>query len=164
LKTGSSRPVEVLIGSVVGGKAPSMPASRPADVAHKTEFKHAKSGTKSHLNIPADVKAKWKTVELSLAGGNITPHKVRVSIGGELKVDQADLLVRVVAFVPDFQSGDGTVTSASNNPNNPAVLVQLLEKGQVQAEGWVFQKFPDFNTYQNDKLPMQLLSASAVGS
>jgi hypothetical protein len=56
------------------------------------------------------------------------------------------------------------VTSASNSPDNPAVLIQLVDKTQVLSEGWVFQKLPDFNTYQSEKLHVQLLSASAAGT
>jgi len=56
------------------------------------------------------------------------------------------------------------VTSASNNPDNPAVLIQLVDKARILSEGWVFQKLPDFNTYQSEKLHLQLLSASAAGT
>jgi hypothetical protein len=158
LRAGAAGPVEVLIASVVGDTP--LPASRPVDTAPNTEFKHAKSGNKSHLNIPADVKAKWKAVELSLSGKNIPLRKVRVSIGGETSIDQSGLLVRVVAYVPAFQSDAGTVTSSSNNPDNPAVLIQLVNKGQVLSEGWVFQKLPGFNTYTSNQLQVQLLTAS----
>jgi hypothetical protein len=163
MKSGSANPVEVLIASVAGGATPSMPATRPDDAARSTEFKHPTSVSKSHLNIPADVKAKWKTVELSLSGQNVPLRKVRVSIGGETSLDPSGLIVRVVAYVPAFQSDSGTVTSSTNNPDNPAVLVQLVEKAKVLNEGWVFQKYPDFNTYKNEKLQLQLLSASAAG-
>jgi len=161
LKAGAAGPVEVVIASVVGG-AP-MPASRPVDAAHSTDFKHAKSGKPSQLNIPAEVKAKWKAVELAYSGKNIPQRKVQVPIGGESGIDQSGLLVRVIAFVPAFQSDAGTVTSASNNPENPAVLVQLVDKAQVLSEGWVFQKYPDFNTYKSEKLQLQLLAATAAG-
>jgi len=163
LNAGATGPVEVVIGSTAGGATISMPASRPDDAAHSTDFKHAKSGNKSLLNIPAEVKAKWKAVELTLSGINIPQRKVRVSIGGETKIDQTGLLVRVVAYVPAFQSDAGTVTSSSNSPDNPAVLVQLVDKAKVLNEGWVFQKYPDFNTYQSETLHLQLLSASVAG-
>lgn len=163
MKSGSASPVKVLIASVAGDASPSKPASQPVNAARSTDFKHPASGNKTHLDIPADVKAKWKTVELSLSGQNIPLRKVRVSIGGETSIDPSGLLVRVVAYVPAFQSDAGTVTSSTNNPDNPAVLVQLVEKAKVLNEGWVFQKYPDFNTYKSEKLHLQLLSASAAG-
>jgi hypothetical protein len=162
LKSDSVNSVEVLIVSVVGGAASSVPTtSQPAETEHGAGFQHAKSGHKSRLNIPADVQAKWKSVELALSGKNIPPHNVHVSIGGEARVDQSGLLLRVVAYVPAFQSVDGTVTSSSNNPDNPAVLVQLVDNGQVQSEGWLFQNLPDFNTYSSNRLQVRLVTASS---
>jgi len=163
LKAGASRPVEVVISSVAGGLPPPMTGNRPADAAHETTFQHANSGVKTRLNIPAEVKAKWKTVEISVAGKDITLRKLQIPVGGETGIDRSGLIVRVVAYVPAFQSDAGAVTSASNKPDNPAVLIQLVDKGQVLNEGWVFQKLPDFNTYSNDRLQVQLLAASATG-
>ena len=121
------------------------------------------AGLEPLATIPADVKAKWKTVELSVAGKDIGLRKLQIPVGGETGIDKSGLTVRVVAYVPAFQSDAGAVTSASNSPDNPAVLIQLVDKGQVLNEGWVFQKLPDFNTYSNDRLQVQLLAASATG-
>jgi len=164
LKAGASGPVEVVIGSVAGGTVPPIAGNRTADVVHDTDFKHAKSGVKTRLNIPADVKAKWKTVVLSVDGKDITVRKLQIAVGGETGIDKSGLTVRVVAYVPAFRSDAGVVTSASNNPDNPAVLIQLVDKARVLSEGWVFQKLPDFNTYQSEKLHLQLLSASAAST
>jgi len=62
--------------------------------------------------------------------------------------------------VPAFRSDAGKVTSRSNQPDNPAALVQLVDKTRVLSEGWVFQKYPDFNTYHSERLHLQLLSAT----
>lgn len=159
LKAGTTGAVEIMIASVVRSTAPPMSGNRPADA----DFKHAKSGVKTRLDIPADVKAKWKTVELSVAGKDIGLRKLQIPVGGEIGIDKSGLTVRVVAYVPAFQSDAGAVTSASNKPDNPAVLIQLVDNGQVLNEGWVFQKLPDFNTYSNDRLQIQLLAASATG-
>ena len=159
LKAGATGRVEVVIVSVVGSTAPSMSGNRPADA----DFKHANSGVKTRLNIPADVKAKWKAVELSVVGKDITLRSLQIPVGGETGVDKSGLTIRVVAYVPAYQSDAGVVTSSSNKPDNPAVLIQLVDKGQVLSEGWIFQKLPDFNTYSNDRLQIQLLAASATG-
>ncbi len=157
LKAGTTGAVQITIASVVGSTAPPTSGSRPADAG----FKHANSGVKTRLNIPADVQAKWKTVELSVAGKDVGARNLKIPVGGETGVDKSGLTVRVVAYVPAFQSDAGAVTSASNKPDNPAVLIQLVDKGQVLNEGWVFQKLPDFNTYSSDKLQVQLLAAGS---
>lgn len=164
LKAGAAGPVEVVITSVIGNTAPPVSGNRPADAVHAAGSKHASAGVKTRLNIPADVQAKWKTVELSVAGKDIAPHKLRIAIGGEMGVGKSGLTLRVVAYVPAFQSDAGVVTSASNKPDNPAALIQLVDKARVLNEGWVFQKLPDFNTFPNDRLNIQLLAAQTIGS
>jgi hypothetical protein len=147
VKVGGS--AEVMIATVVGAAAKTE-STAPAP--------HG-GGTKTRLDIPADVKAKWKSAELSLTGQDIALRTVKVAIGGEVNLGKEQVL-RVLAYVPAFQSDAGTVTSASSNPDNPAVLVQLLDRKQPVAEGWVFQKLPDFNTFSTDRLKVQLLGAS----
>lgn len=148
---------EVVIASVVSATA--KPAATPAPDAHAAAgFNHPASGSKTRLNIPAEVKAKWKSVELSLAGKVITAGTQKIAVGGEHTLGPG-LALRVLAYVPAFQSDAGTVTSSSNNPDNPAVLVQLLDNQQPQGEGWVFQKLPDFNTFKSDRVQVKLLGA-----
>ena len=155
LKSGTA---EVVIASVVG-TATRPVGQPPRSVAPPSEFNHATSVTKTRLNIPAEVKAKWKSTELALTGKSVAARTAKVAIGGDVDLDQG-LVLRVLAYVPAFQSESGTVTSASNQPENPAVLVQLLEKTKVLGEGWVFQKLPDFNTFASDRIQVKLLGAS----
>ena len=161
---GYSRPTrgktaEVVIASVVS-KTPARPTGSPPHTSSGPDaFKHTASGTKSRLNIPAEVKAKWKSTELAVSGPGISARTVKLAVGGELKLESG-LLLRVLAYVPAFQSDTGTVTSASNNPDNPAVLLQLVDRQQILGEGWVFQKLPDFNTFTIDRLKVQLVGAS----
>lgn len=147
---------EVVISSVVSASA--KPTAVP-DAHAATGFSHPAAGSKTRLNIPAEVKAKWKSVELSLAGKIISGGTQKIAIGGDHTLGPG-LALRVLAYVPAFQSDAGTVTSSSNNPDNPAVLVQLLDNQQPQGEGWVFQKLPDFNTFKSDRVQVKLLGAN----
>jgi hypothetical protein len=149
----------VVIGTVVSTtpKATAMPAAEPAPHA-PAQFDHGGGTHKTRLNIPAEVQAKWKSVELSLSGTDIAGGTHKIAIGGERDLGNGTAL-RVVAFVPAFQSDAGTVTSSSNKPENPAVLVQLMNNKQLHAEGWVFQKLPDFNTFKSDRVQVKLLGA-----
>lgn len=162
---GHTRPLsgstaEVEISSVVGAPAKVVPLL-PHASGEPVAFKHAKSGTQSRLNIPADVRATWKSVELTLTGKDLSARTTKVAVGGELQLEHG-LVLRVVAYVPAFRSDSGTVTSASNKPDNPAVLVQLLDKDKLAGEGWIFQKLSDFNTFSSDRVKVQLLSASGT--
>jgi len=116
---------------------------------------HPSGGARPALNIPAEVSKTWRHVELEIGSGSAAPTKQRVAVGAD--ANAGPVRVRVVAYVPDFRSGDGAVTSAGNSPQNPAALVEVSEGGKPVAEGWVFEKYPDFNTYQSNRVKVRLL-------
>lgn len=118
----------------------------------------ARSSLPARLDIPAEVKASWKTVTLSVAVGGKT-HNVQAPIGKDTAIPGSALSLHVQAYLPAFQIADGVITSIGNKPDNPAALVRLSENGKVVAEGWVFQALPDFDTFKTDKTRVQLLSA-----
>ena len=156
----TQRQAEVVIAQVVGDHPPLLPVIMPPKPASAgAALGHPKSGAKLVLEIPAEVRAKWKAVELTLTGKGGAPQTVRVPVGGDAAVGGSGLTVRVIALVPAFQSNADAVTSTSNNPDNPAVLVRLLDKDRTLAEGWVFQKYPDFNTFNSDRVQVRLAAA-----
>lgn len=135
-----------------------MPPERvPADVT----LGHPKSGARLALALPANVRATWTAAQLSLATSGAAPRTVRVSVGGDTPVEGTSLTLRVVALVPAFRSDADSVTSASNRPDNPAVLLRLLAKDKTLAEGWVFQKYPEFNTFNSERVHVRLAALTA---
>ncbi len=65
----------------------------------------------------------------------------RVPVEGVPGVTQ----VSVRSFVPDFVIGQGNqVQSRSDEPNNPAALVEAWKGEERVYSGWVFAKFPEF--------------------
>lgn len=141
----------------VDSRSPPVPVIMPPErTSADASLGHPKSGAKLALKIPAEVRAKWKAAELALADSGNAPRTVRVPVGGNTAVGGTGLMLRVVAVVPAFQSSGDAVTSASNRPDNPAVLVRLLDKDRTLTEGWVFQKYPDFNTFNSDRVHVRL--------
>jgi hypothetical protein len=145
---------------------PSIPANggetlpgMPRDLGVPPPAHPQRSGMPARLDVPAEVKATWKSVELSVSiAGKV--HTLRVAVNTEATIPGSALAVRVLAYLPTFQIGDGVITSSSNNPDNPAVLLRLMEKGRPLAEGWVFQNLPDFNSFKTDKAQIRLVSAA----
>lgn len=125
---------------------------------------HPATKGKATLALSADVKAKWKAVELSIAASSGQERKVQVPVGGTIPVEHSGLTIQVVAFVPAYQSDAKTITSAGNAPDNPAVLIQLLNQREVISQGWVFQKLPDFNTFNSDKVKIRLMAGLTVAA
>lgn len=160
VKTGS-QVVEVTIAGVYTGKA-DLPANHPTE-ATKTEsgYIHPKTAQTSTLRIPPEVKAKWKSVELSITTAGGKEQRARVTIGDKVAVTDTDLSLSVAAFVPAFTSDAGVVSSSSNTLDNPAVQLQLRDRKGEIAKGWVFQSLPEFNSFSSNKVSVRLLSAEA---
>jgi cytochrome c biogenesis protein len=69
-----------------------------------------------------------------------------LKVGERVPVDDADVShVTVRRFVPDFVIGEGNkVQSRSQEPNNPAALVEAWKGEERVFSGWIFAKYPDF--------------------
>lgn len=153
--------VQITIATVYTGKN-VLPAGHPQEGAGtESAFMHPKTPQSSTLNIPPEVKAKWKSVELSITAAGGKEQRVRITIGDKVAVPNTALSLGVSAFVPAFMSDAGVVTSSSNKLDNPAVQLQLSNsKGKI-TEGWVFQSLPDFNSFHSREVSVRLLSAES---
>lgn len=71
---------------------------------------------------------------------------VSLKVGERLSVEDPDFTYLVVRqFVPDFVIGEGNeVKSRSQEPNNPAAMVEAWKGEERVFSGWIFAKYPDF--------------------
>ena len=71
---------------------------------------------------------------------------VSLKTGERIAVDDPDVShVAVRRFVPDLVIGEGQkVQSRSQEPNNPAALVEAWKGEERLFSGWVFARYPDF--------------------
>jgi len=71
---------------------------------------------------------------------------VSLKVGERVPVDDADVShVSVREFVPDFVIGEGNkVRSRSQEPRNPAALVEAWKGEERVFAAWIFAKYPDF--------------------
>jgi hypothetical protein len=81
--------------------------------------------------VPQEVKDHWATVKFIVAD-KVQNKQLEISapIGGELKIPDSNMIVKVGPFLPDFRMDANTITSSSNEPNNPAVGVIVYEDGK----------------------------------
>jgi cytochrome c biogenesis protein len=92
----------------------------------------------------------WEAARLGLeirkAGDAAFMKPVSLTVGERVAVGDPDvthLLVR--RFVPDFVLGEGNqVRSRSEEPSNPAALVEAWQGEEKVFSGWIFAKYPDF--------------------
>ena len=60
-------------------------------------------------------------------------------------------------FLPALQVSGNEVTSAGNDPTNPAALVAVSEGGKEIFKGWLFARFPDMQAFRHPVYRITLL-------
>lgn len=116
-------------------------------------------GPEKNVAIPAEVKATWKSVKVEVEfKGKKTQKAFSIPLHSEFKVPDSDLSIKVGDFLPHFAMTADSITSNSNNPENPAVRVEVQEKGNPVFKGWLFSKFPDVHPFQHDQYGLKLVA------
>lgn len=107
--------------------------------------------------VPDAVKGAWPKVTLVFED-KIAKKKTEytVKVGSALEIPGTGLKVQVGEFLPDFQMTDTTITSKSNEPNNPAVRVEVFDKGQAVYKNWLYAKFPEIHRFEHDRYSLTL--------
>ncbi|HTX52395.1 MAG TPA: DUF2155 domain-containing protein [Candidatus Baltobacteraceae bacterium] len=151
-------PPPVVAQAAAGGEQ-ALPPNHPAVAGTQGGEQHPQvSAPGRTLRVPDAVKGKWQAVKLQVApkeGG--APQVFTVKLGGDAEVPGSGLTVHATEFLPALQVvGDG-VTSASNEPVNPAALVAISEGGKEIFRGWLFGKFPDMQPFEHPKYRITLL-------
>ncbi len=129
-------------------EAPGAPGSPAPDVMVPKE---------TTLIVPENVKGKWSKVKLVLQDkvANKSTEYV-VNIGSEFNVPDTKLKIVVGEFLPDFRMDGATITSGSNEPNNPAVKVEVFEDGKSIFKGWLYAKFPAIHPFEHQRYGLTL--------
>lgn len=143
---------------------PPLPAAPHANNMNEAQnqqiaAQHPQSSVKKKLVVivPDFVKGKWSSVTLSVSTGK-TKQEIKLPIGNKVLLEnkqQLHLLHYLPAYTSDFQS----VTSSSDKQDNPAVQIALSVDGKVASEGWIFQNYPEFNSFHDKEVKIQLISA-----
>lgn len=122
-----------------------------------SKVQHANIKTQKTVALSDEVKAKWKEVRLELVdNASGAKDTVTIKVGGDVKLKEG-VRLKVDAIVPDYAIAENTIESRSNEANNPAVLLELVEGDKTVARGWVFRDYPEFNSYNDGKFTVKLL-------
>jgi len=124
-----------------------MPEGHPPVGQQAQELKAMHSGknmTKFDrpINIPEEVQKTWKSATIDIV------DKTSGKVAKEFKVKPGEtvnydgLEIKVLYVVPHLVLDNG-YTSATNEPQNPAILVEVKENGKVIYAGPIYQKFPE---------------------
>ncbi|MBI5740546.1 MAG: hypothetical protein HZA16_07480 [Nitrospirae bacterium] len=113
--------------------------------------------------VPKEVEGRWSAVKFIVEDkSKNSKQELSAPVGGELKIPDSNLVVKVGPFMPDFKMNGDTITSASNDANNPAVGVVVYEGGKQifppddKKIGWIYVKFPAIHPFQHDRFTLAL--------
>jgi cytochrome c biogenesis protein len=100
-------------------------------------------------------------IELSKKSPDKTSSEI-ISIGHDVQVPNTQLTIKLADYVPDFVMDDsGNVGSRTNEPNNPAALIELYDGKDLKYKSWIFQKFPGFHAQKESEYSFNLVSTGS---
>ncbi|OGW82156.1 MAG: hypothetical protein A3G33_10530 [Omnitrophica bacterium RIFCSPLOWO2_12_FULL_44_17] len=95
--------------------------------------------------------------------GRKMPHEFYCKMKTWVTVPDSSYQFQIERYVADFRydMGTGSAFSASNEPNNPAVLVHV-KGGEEDYSEWVFARFSDFHNKGNRLLKLKYVWAPEI--
>ena len=147
---------------------PTLPPNHPTveGAATPGDQPHPPPGSTGRtVRVPDSVKGKWQAVKLKVEvkSGVSAPQIVTVKLGGDLAIPGSALKLRVDDFLPALQVKDSEITSASNEPSNPAALVTIRDGDKETFHGWLFGKFPDMQPFEHQTYRITLVEGIPKG-
>ncbi len=102
------------------------------------------------------------TLGVTAQGSEKSMHQ-HVTTGERFTIEGTQDVVQVGRFIPDFSmDGKGHVFSRSDQPNNPAVQMQVTPAEGKPYTTWIFAKFPDVHQKPGQKYTFAFLQFQPV--
>ncbi len=157
-KEGAAQPA--VSGPAGQGQLPEgHPSVGGAPAGDMAKVAHSNIKSQKGVVLSEEVKAKWKEVKMEITDTATKSTEVlTLKVGETAPLKKDGFKLKVEAFVPDYAIVEDHIESRSNEPKNPAVLVELVEGDKTTARGWVFKDFPEFNSYNSDRIHLSLVS------
>jgi len=143
-------------------KQPSMASGPIIDAQAGAPHGTPAPKTVFQVMLPQDIKDAWTAVVIVVEDKkNNKSEEITADINGEFQIPDSDLTVKVGPFLPDFKMSAQTITSASAEPNNPAIGIAIIQNGEkifpASGEwGWLYSKFPTIHSFQHDRFALAL--------
>jgi hypothetical protein len=107
--------------------------------------------------VPENVKGTWKAVKLTIEDKvKNTTDDVVVNLGSEYAIPGSKIRIKVGDFLPDFRMQGSVITTASEEPNNPAVHVDVYDGEEQVFKGWLYSRFPGIHPFDQEKYGIKL--------
>jgi cytochrome c biogenesis protein len=107
---------------------------------------------------PGEARAELEIIPKGNASGG---YRLQVAEGETKQTPGTDHKVQFATFIPDFSLGEGNrPVSKSDQPNNPAIQVNIYQNDKLLFKGWSFLKFPDFHGSKDDTYRVKFVNYS----
>jgi len=125
------------------------PMDKPSE---KPRSPHGKMSVKGErkIIIPHEIKNSWTGVKFIFEDRNMKKQsEYTAELGSQITIPGTELKIIFGDFLPDFKMEGDVITSKSNEPNNPAVRVEIFEKGRTIFTGWLYAKYPEIHAFEH---------------
>ena len=103
-------------------------------------------------------------IEIIPKGNGSTRYRIQIAEGETKQISGTDHKVQFATFIPDFTLGEGNrPVSKSDQPNNPAIQVNIYQNNKLSFKGWAFLKFSDFHGSKDDTYRVKFVNYSGGG-
>jgi len=139
-----------------GSEQPASNQNAPAQPGAQGQQQIAPVG-KPVVEVPEVVKGKWKGVVLVVEDKEKKDTKEHtVNLGEKFKIPGSDLAIEVKEYFPSFVMQGSSITSTSNEANNPAAQVVVTEGGSEVFSGWLFARYPTTHAFSHPRFAITL--------
>lgn len=147
-----------------------MPAGQPGQPGMQPGQNFVMPKGETKVVIPDAVKGQWKAVVLQVESkATKKTAEYTVNLNSDFKVPNSNLKITVGEFLPDFRMNGLEMTSTTNEPNNPAVGVRILDGSKQvfpapeKKWGWLYSKFPTMHPFEHPEFSITLKSGVKKG-
>ncbi len=115
---------------------------------------------KTQVVVPPSVKGQWSGAKLIVEDKIAkTKQEYTVKLNSDFNIPNTNLKVHVGDFLPEIKFEGTTITSSSNQPNNPALSVRIYENNKQifpdpktgKQWAWLFSKVPTMHAFVHPK-------------
>jgi len=115
---------------------------------------------KTQIVVPPDVKGKWSGAKIIVEDkATKAKQEYTVKLNTDFKVPNSNLKIHVGEFLPEIQFEGQTITSKSNQPNNPGLTIRVYENDKQifpdpksgKQWAWLFAKVPSMHAFVHSK-------------
>jgi len=165
---GQMPPAQMPQGQAMPGQMPqgkAMPGQMPSGAREMGKPGMMPARGKSQIVVPPSVKDRWSGAKIIVEDkASKAKQEYTVKLNSDFKIPNSNLKVHVGEFLPEILFEGQTITSRSNEPNNPGLTIRVYENDKQifpdlktgKQWAWLFAKVPSMHAFVHPKYGITL--------